>query len=284
MPPPAPQEEEEKEDWLVTYADAITLLMAFFVMLLNFSKIDIPRFEEAAAGISEQIGVGPAAQTNPISILENNFLELVAQVEGQIPNMEGDIKVEKDDQGVVIELASGAFYRSGSANLLEQGKVVLAEIARNLMEPQYDRYVIEVEGHTDDDPISTARFPSNWELAAGRAAGVVRYFGDLGMERKRLKVSAFAETRPKVPNRTRDGIPIKENQAENRRVIIRAYPLPPSDEDELFREWTPEDYEPKGPVKSAAPPLTAPRTQAPSDGQREGFAPPNPGEDAVLGR
>ena len=83
----------------------------------------------------------------------------------------------------------------------------------------------EVEGHTDDDPIHTARYPSNWELSAGRATGVVRLFIEQGMDTARLKASGFAETRPKVPNRDASGAPVRENQAINRRVLIRVYPM-----------------------------------------------------------
>lgn len=211
--------EEDKEDWLTTYADAITLLMAFFVMLLNFSKIDIPAFEEAAAGIANEIGMGPK-EVSPISLM-------VLDLQDMVYNMQADevVEVEKDDKGVVIELASSAFYKPGSAEIRDEAIPVLDQIAEMLTQPRYRTYMIEIEGHTDDDPIHTALYPSNWELSAGRATRVVRHFIERGMDYTRLKASGFAETRPKVPNRDEQGAPIPENQSENRRVIVRVYPM-----------------------------------------------------------
>ena len=85
-------------------------------------------------------------------------------------------------------------------------------------------------------PIHTARFPSNWELSAGRATGVVRFFIDEGMQTHRLKAAGFAETRPKVPNRDAQGAPISENQAINRRVLIRVYPMSLDERDDMMRK------------------------------------------------
>lgn len=210
---------EEKEDWLVTYADAITLLMAFFVMLLNFSKINIPMFEEVAAGIKDEIGSGKP-QVTPTQMMKIDIQDVVYSMQA-----DEAVNVETDDQGVVIELASSAFYKPGSADIREEAFPVLDKMAQTLESPRYQTYVVEIEGHTDDDPIHTARYPSNWELSAGRATGVVRLFIDQGMKASRMKASGFAETRPKVPNRDAAGAPIRENQAINRRVLIRIYPM-----------------------------------------------------------
>ena len=80
---------------------------------------------------------------------------------------------------------------------------------------------MEVQGHTDDDPISTAKFPSNWELSSVRAINVLKFMTTHGMDPKRVKATAYADSVPKVPNRDKKGRPIKKNQAENRRVIIK---------------------------------------------------------------
>ncbi len=216
--PKAPKEEEIKEDWLVTYADAITLLMAFFVMLLTFSKFDIPAFEEAAAAIAGKISDKP--KVSPTA-------EMMIDIQDMVYNMQADevVKVEKDRKGVVIELASSAFYKPGSATIRDEAVPVLKEIADMLAAPRYATYNVEVEGHTDDDPISTRLFPSNWELSSRRATRVVRFFIEDGMQPLRLKAVGFAETRPKLPNRDANGVPIPENQAENRRVLIRVFPM-----------------------------------------------------------
>ena len=219
MPAPKPKKkEEDKEDWLVTYADAITLLMAFFVMLLTFAEYDIPSFEEAAAAIKKEVGGGET--TSPTT-------ELQIAIQDVVYNMEADqvVDVSKDKRGLVIELASNAFYKPGSADIREAAIPVLEKMAQTIKAPRYEFYLIEVEGHTDDDPIATDRFPSNWELSTARATRIVRFLVDQGFQPTRLKATGYAETKPKVPNRDEAGQPIKENQAINRRVNIRVSPM-----------------------------------------------------------
>ena len=225
----ADDEPEEAEDWMVTYADAITLLMAFFVMLLNFSKIDIPKYEEAAAGIANEIGMNE--NVSPTELMKIDIEDVVYNMQA-----EEAVEVGTDDKGIVMELASSAFYKPGSADIRPQAFPVLKEIAKSLIAPRYMTYVVEVEGHSDDDPISTSRFPSNWELSAGRATRVVRFFIEQGMDMRRLKAAGYAETRPKVPNRKPDGTPIPENQATNRRVLIRVYPMSLEERADMMRE------------------------------------------------
>ncbi len=217
--PPAIEEEEESEDWLTTYADAITLLMAFFVMLLNFSKIDIPAYEAAAAGIKNELGLGES-QGNPIEKIKTDIVDVVYEMQA-----DKVVQVETDDKGITIELASSAFYLPGSADFRPEALPVLLKIGQLLIAPRYVTYIVEVEGHTDDDPIHTDRYPSNWELSAGRATGVVRAFIKQGMDFRRLKAIGYAETRPKRQNREADGTPIPENMADNRRVVISVYPM-----------------------------------------------------------
>ena len=215
MPPPPITEEPPEEEWLVTYADAITLLMAFFVMLVSFSKIDLPMFEAVMAGIKEEIGMGKdtAASTSQQvqSALESAAFEM---------SMEQVVEVQKDDKGIVIEMASTSFFKPGTAQLLDSALPLLKAWSATLTQEQFKYFFVKVEGHTDDDPINTPKFPSNWELSAARAAAVVRNMQDHHVHVFQLKVSGFGDTHPKVPNRDLDGNPIKANQAKNRRVVI----------------------------------------------------------------
>lgn len=219
MPAPKPKKrEEEKEDWLVTYADAITLLMAFFVMLLTFAEYDIPALEDAAAAIREE--VGGRQETSPIIELQIAVQDIADEfVADQV------VQVSKDKKGLVIELASNAFYQPGSDQIRPEAVPLLQKIAQTIAAPRYDFYRINVEGHTDDDPISTERFPSNWELSTARATQVVRFLINEGFVPTRLMATGFAETRPKVPNRDDAGQAIKANQAINRRVNVRVTPM-----------------------------------------------------------
>jgi len=215
----AVEEEAVNEDWLATYADAITLLMAFFVMLVSFSKVELPVFEKVQAGIAEQIGKREIIR--PTELLETDLRDVVFNMA-----MDSAISVSTDDEGILMEMGSGAFFHPGSANLMKDAVPFLKDVADLLKEPRYLGFQIEVTGHTDDSPISTPRFPSNWELASGRAIAVVRFFGALGVDpdQRRMRAISYGDTQPKLPNRDDSGNPIAENREANRRIEIRVFP------------------------------------------------------------
>lgn len=215
--PPKDQEEPPDEAWMTTFADAITLLMAFFVMLLTFAEFDIPAFEKAAEAIKANIGAGEQQVTTT--------QQLKFDVEDVMVEMSADqvVEVSTDDKGITIELDGGAFFKPGSAELHPAAIPVINKMAQTVKAPRYNFYNMEVEGHTDDEPISTKAFPSNWELSAARAARVVRAMIEQDMEPLKFKSVGYAETRPKVPNRDREGNPIPENQRDNRRIVIRVF-------------------------------------------------------------
>jgi chemotaxis protein MotB len=206
----------DEDEWMVSYSDAITLLLAFFVMLLTFSEIDLPRFEAVQAGIAQQLGqrsiVRPASQLRA---------ELMTTVDSL--GMADAVRVDTSRRGIELELAANAFYQPGSAEVRPEARPVVAEIARTLLSPRYMRFLASVEGHTDDEPIATAQFPSNWELSAARATNIVRLFVDNEVAPHRLQAVGYADTRPKVPNRDIAGAPIPANQALNRRIVIRIH-------------------------------------------------------------
>lgn len=213
-------EEGDDEEWLVTYADAITLLMAFFIMLVSFSKIELPIFEQVQAGIKEHIG-GQVDSERPIFQLQSKVNNII-QDANAIPQDQVDVGF--DDQGIVIDFAEGSFFAAGTADLDPGTAPILKGIVRLLQDQPYDLFFVDVEGHTDDVPISTPKFPSNWELSAARAARVVREFIADGMAPDRLKAAGYADTKPKVPNKDITGEPIPENRAKNRRITIRLHP------------------------------------------------------------
>lgn len=209
----------EDESWLTTYADAITLLMAFFVMLVSFSKFDMPAFESVMAGIKEELGQREAPE-RPLFNLAQNLNQVVEDLQIDPEVVESGF----DELGVVIEFESQSFFQSGSAVLLPSAKKILIEIAFELEQPPYDLYFVDIEGHTDDSPINTPKFPSNWELSTARATGVVRFLIESGVAPDRLKASGYADVKPKYPNRDLFGEAIPENRVKNRRMTIRLHP------------------------------------------------------------
>jgi chemotaxis protein MotB len=253
------EEPEEAEEWLTTYADAITLLMAFFVMLLSMSKIDLPTFEQVAAGIKNELGKRDTQ--SPISLLKIDVQDIVYEQQA-----DQAVNIETSDKGISIELSSSAFYKLGSAELREEAIPVLAKIGETLNGPRYQLYRVDVEGHTDDIPINTPRFPSNWELSTARATTVVRFLIDRGVEPARLKAAGYAETRPKLPNRDPADKAIPENQATNRRVAVEVYPaslaergkfLAKLDEKKRAEEKAKKEKEQKERAATTAPPPAA---------------------------
>lgn len=230
MPAPAKEEvPEDREDWLVTYADAITLLMAFFVMLLTFAEFDIPAYEELTSAIAQNVGKREQTQSTTQS--------LKIEIDNMVFDIQADkfVEVSSDEKGVVIELQSNAFFKPASAEIAAPAIPVLDKLAETLAAPRYELYNVIVEGHTDDGSINTPQFPSNWELSTARASSVVRLFEINEVDRSRLTAAGYADTRPKVPNKDLDGKPIPENRATNRRVVLRLHPMSIDERDAYLR-------------------------------------------------
>jgi len=219
------------EDWLQTYADAITLLMAFFVMMFSISKLDMAKFEMVRDSIQENIGhreemtnweqVGRRAEdTNPMPrALEGPIAKMEKVL--QPLTVEGKVSVTQSPEGLVIDFPAAMLYPEGGIEMQEEAKKALGHVAWTLRMQEFRGATIVAEGHTDDTPTRSTRFPTNWEISAARSAAVVRFLEGQGIESERMQIEAFGETKPKVPNRDNSGIDLPENQAQNRRVVIR---------------------------------------------------------------
>ncbi|WP_142850312.1 OmpA family protein [Telmatospirillum sp. J64-1] len=207
----------QEEDWLITYADAITLILAFFVLLASISKIDMVMFEKVQAGMAKDIGRRDVLQ--PIEILRIDIIDTVRALKA-----EDLVEIGNDSQGLTLEIPSSTFFDSGSADLRAEAVPVLRQIAATISDPKFSGFQIEVQGHSDDMHINTPRFPSNWELSSARASAAVRAFLEVGLDPTRIKAIGFAETSPKVPNRDMNGNPLPANQEINRRILVRVYP------------------------------------------------------------
>lgn len=212
---------KEDEGWLLTYADTITNLMALFLMMLAISKVDMSAFEQVTSNLHKQFSGKNAVL--PMEEIQSRIKAIVKQ-----KGLSEEVGVTKDGRGVVVEFASSVVFESGESNLLPGIKPTLREIANELKGKLYQNYTIEVEGHTDDAPIHTPRFPSNWELSTNRATNVVQYLLNSNVEKSRLKAAGYADIQPKLPNRDSHGLPIEWNRAKNRRIVIRLYPSLPT--------------------------------------------------------
>ena len=208
------------DGWMGTYGDMVTLLMAFFVMLYSASDPDPGKYEEIVESMKEAFSKQD---------VENEFKKLHESLEDIIEkkNLENTVEIELGPNGILIQIPGSSLFASGSADIMTDMAPVIVEIStaitQLLDQSSYHDYMIEVEGHTDDQPIGkdSEIFSSNWDLSAIRATGIVELLYNSGIEMDKLKPIARAESIPLLPNRDENGIPIPENRAKNRRVVIK---------------------------------------------------------------
>lgn len=207
--------DEGGDDWLMTYGDAVTLLMTFLVLLLSVSTIDQSKFESVVESIKEE-GLDQDKQyVSAFEVLQQELNDVAEK-----NDLKENMTVRRQPKGLTIELASSSLYEVGSADIQEKALKALSDVADSIKGFDYQNYQVEIEGHTDNVAIHTDRYPSNWELSVHRATNVIRHFMKEGVDSEKMKVAGYADTRPKVPNTDEQGNPIPENQAINRRVVI----------------------------------------------------------------
>jgi len=220
------ESEGNKERWLITYADMITLLLIFFIVMYTLSKIDAAKFETLAESLAAVFGAGgmvldsPGPQIIPGTppeqvqdLVEKAQLDdLKNKLESYIREngLAARVSVTTEERGIVLSFQDNVLFELGSARLTTRAREILDKVAPILADtPNY----IRVEGHTDNLPINNSRFPSNWELSAARATNVVQeLIREHGFAPQKLSATAYGEYRPRVPNTS------PENRQLNRRV------------------------------------------------------------------
>jgi len=211
-----PPEESVSEDWLVTYADAITILMAFFVLMFSISEPSPEKFSEVAGGILQEIDGKNAAKAEAMMVLAEQMQETVSDFDDS-----DAATAEGSDRGMTFNFSDSSMFKGGSAEVLEEAEPLLDRVAQLVSLMGVTNYMVEVEGHTDDIPINTKQFPSNWELSASRAAAVVRWLVSRGIAPERLRAIGYGDTRPLAPNLNAEGEPLPQNRIDNRRIVIK---------------------------------------------------------------
>ena len=216
------EDNENLERWLLTYADLITLLLAFFIVMYSMSQIDAKKFGKVSQALSGALRGGPSVLRHPEQttktghgLLELGNLRLIQQkIEDKFKNMpnRGSIQTEITERGLVIHIMESVLFREGSARL-EPGALDVLDRVSDVIKDRPNH--IRIEGHTDDRPINTPVYPSNWELSSARATEVVRYYiSRHAIEPDRISALGYGEYRPIRPNNS------IENRAANRRVDI----------------------------------------------------------------
>ncbi|MEX0845458.1 MAG: flagellar motor protein MotB [Balneolaceae bacterium] len=208
---------EEDLEWLLTYSDMITLLLAFFAVLIAVSHVDINLWEQMKQGLRSEVNKQENVQTPLAEVKKDLDEKLAEEREAELVN------IILDRDGIKLFFTSSSFYNSGEAVLLPTGQNIIDKVTQAMNELGYYQFKVDVEGHTDNVPISTERFPSNWELSVARASEIVKYFIQEGISGDRLKASGYSDTQPVVPHVDEQGNDIIENRALNRRIVIRIY-------------------------------------------------------------
>lgn len=222
--------------WMVTYSDLITLVLVFFILLFSMSQIDAEKFRAISQSFQQrhifdflpsvvefenfeqdqgenndnpytegQFG-GDSTRDNMDALLED-VIEYLEQ-----EDLNDLITATRDDRGVVLVLQEKMLFETAEAEILPEARPFLDKVGTLLSAIPN---MVKVEGHTDSRPISTYRYPSNWELSGARASSVIRYLiTNHSLDPKRFIATGYGDTRPVVPNTT------VENLQQNRRVVI----------------------------------------------------------------
>lgn len=210
-------QDEYTAGWLLTYTDMITLLLAFFVVLIAVSHVDMNLWDELKRGLRSEI-TRDAQVLTPLAEVKYDLDNLLTEEREQ--NL---VTINLGRDGIYMQFESSSFYDSGDATLLPKGQSIIDRVVQALGSIDFYQFYIDVEGHTDNRPINTPRFPSNWELSVARASNVVKHFINEGLNPERLKASGYADTKPLLPNQDEFGRDVPENMAMNRRIVIRIY-------------------------------------------------------------
>ncbi|WP_036169499.1 flagellar motor protein MotD [Massilia sp. 9096] len=231
---PFQEDAENHERWLISYADFITLLFAFFVVMYAVSVVNVGKYTVLSEALGDAFGGHGAAQQRnfavevgalPLSGIvahrraeaakrDRERLDLLARKlnDSLLPLIKnGKVRVTQNGRGVTIDINASVLFDEGQAALAGNARDTLAAVADVLKD---DPHAIEVEGHTDTTPIANPAFPSNWELSAVRASTVVRLFAQNGVLEKRLAAVGRGANGPIASNDDPEG------RARNRRVAV----------------------------------------------------------------
>jgi chemotaxis protein MotB len=195
------------EPWMATFADMVTLLMVFFVLFYSVEKDNTEKFKSAIDMMVEEDG--PDGLAKIMKVVDST--KVMQNLKEMRDATKAAQEEETQEDKIVLRVPGLNLFKKRSAKLLPAARPVLDEIVK-IIKTKGKNHKIFIQGHTDDVPINTVKFESNWELSAVRATSVLRYFYDKGIDPEKLTATGYADTFPMVPNTT------KEGRAKNARV------------------------------------------------------------------
>jgi len=195
------------EPWMATFADMVTLLMVFFVLFYSVEKDNTEKFKSAIDMMVEEDGPDGLAKIMKV-VDSTEIMQNLKEMRDATKAAQAEESVE---DRIVLRVPGLNLFKKKSAKLTPAARPVLNEIVK-IIKTKGKNHKIFIQGHTDDVPIHTAKFESNWELSAVRATAVLRHFYDKGIDPEKLTATGYADTFPMVPNNT------KEGRAKNARI------------------------------------------------------------------
>ena len=198
------------EGWLLSYADLITNLLIFFVMLLAAAQLSRTKMQQITQSLSGK------EQPASLSSIKEEIDEKIAK-----DGLQEMIRTDLTDDGLELSLNSGLVFDSGAAIIRPEELSTVDQMLETLV-PYADKYAFAVEGHTDSNPVISGIYKSNWELSADRANAVRARLQQVGVEAKRIRVEGYADTIP-LPAASLEGLSELDRLARHRRVVVRIY-------------------------------------------------------------
>ncbi|HVO75789.1 MAG TPA: OmpA family protein [Ignavibacteriaceae bacterium] len=209
-------EGSDKDRYLITYSDLITLLLGLFIILYAISNIDARKYEKMITAISYVFGhegkiVGLKNDVINVELPSNNLKNELADIIKEY-KYDNYVKLEENERGITIHIMDEILFPSGSAELNKNSLVVLKNIASVIRKLPND---IRVEGHTDNVPISKPNYPSNWHLSVARALNTAYYLiNNENLPSDKVSIVGYSEYKPIASNDTEEG------RSMNRRVDL----------------------------------------------------------------
>lgn len=209
----APTQQSDSKEWLALFADLMTTVMIFFILLYSMSNLDSGKYREMKNSIKDYLVKG-RSEKEVLNQAIKDFDELEQTLSAYIKKeqLSSFVVITKDKNQLGITVNAPIFFKIGEAELLKSAYTLMDIIVKALKNMEFN---ILVEGHTDDLPINTSRFRNNWDLSTSRASAVVSYMIQKGINPMRLTAAGYAEFYPLVANTS------KANRAKNRRVEIK---------------------------------------------------------------
>lgn len=216
------QEAEDHHRWVISYADFITLLFAFFVVMYAISSVNISKYKSLSEGMHSAFNMKDKNRAKQSTVHENDGpmdLRALGGDQNHFDAMnlalteleDSDYHIAKEEGWIEIDMKAGGLFELGSAQLRPIAMIKLMQIAEVIKNKPYP---VVVEGYTDNQPIETPQYPSNWELSAARAATVARTLNLFGVDSTRITVAGFGDQFPIADNMTEGG------RIQNRRVNL----------------------------------------------------------------